>query len=37
MAAKLGIDPPTLMGWETGRHQPPEKSLDVIARVLQIR
>jgi transcriptional regulator with XRE-family HTH domain len=37
MAAKLGVDPATLMDWEAGRHQPTGKSLDVIARVLQIR
>jgi len=35
MAAKLGVDPATLMGWEAGRHQPTGKSLDVIARLLQ--
>ena len=34
MAAKLGVDPATLMGWEAGRHQPTRKSLDVIARVI---
>jgi transcriptional regulator with XRE-family HTH domain len=37
MAAKLGVDPATLMGWEAGRHQPTGKSLDLIGRVLQIR
>jgi transcriptional regulator with XRE-family HTH domain len=37
MAGKLGVDPATLMGWEAGRHQPTEKSLDLIARALQIR
>ena len=37
MAANMGIDPATLMGWETERHLPTEKSLDVIGRVLQIR
>jgi transcriptional regulator with XRE-family HTH domain len=36
MAAKLGVGPATLMGWEAGRHQPTEKILDVIRRVLQI-
>jgi transcriptional regulator with XRE-family HTH domain len=35
MAAKLGVDPATLMGWEAGRHQPTERSLDLIGRVLQ--
>jgi transcriptional regulator with XRE-family HTH domain len=37
MAAKLGIDPATLMGWEAGRYQPTGKSLDLIARVLHSR
>jgi transcriptional regulator with XRE-family HTH domain len=37
MAAKLGVDPSTLMGWEAGRHQPTGKSLDLIARVIQGR
>ena len=37
MAGKLGVDPATLMGWETGRHQPTGKSLDLIGRVLQSR
>ncbi len=35
MAAKLGVDPATLMGWEAGRHQPTGKSLDLIGRILQ--
>ena len=35
MAQKLGVDPATLMGWESGRHQPTGKSLDVIGRILQ--
>ena len=35
MAAKLGVDPATLMGWEAGRHQPTEKSLRLIERILQ--
>jgi|ERR1035437_6501937 transcriptional regulator with XRE-family HTH domain len=35
MAAKLGVDPATLLGWEAGRHRPTGKSLDGIARVLQ--
>jgi transcriptional regulator with XRE-family HTH domain len=35
MAAKLGVDPTTLMGWEAGRHQPTGKSLDLIGRILQ--
>jgi transcriptional regulator with XRE-family HTH domain len=37
MAAKLGVDPATLMGWEAGRHQPTGKSLDLIRKVLQFR
>lgn len=37
MAAMLGVDPATLMGWEAGRNQPTAKSLDLIARVLQNR
>jgi len=37
MAAKLGVDPATLMGWEAGRHQPSGKSLELIARVFQVR
>jgi transcriptional regulator with XRE-family HTH domain len=37
MAAKLGVDPATLMGWEAGRHQPTGKSSDLIGRVLQSR
>lgn len=36
LARKLGVDPATLMGWEAGRHQPTEKSLDLIGRVLQL-
>jgi transcriptional regulator with XRE-family HTH domain len=35
MAVRLGVDPATLMGWEAGRHQPTEKSLDLIGRILQ--
>jgi transcriptional regulator with XRE-family HTH domain len=37
MAAKLGVDPATLMGWEAGRHQPTGKSLDLIGKVLPSR
>jgi transcriptional regulator with XRE-family HTH domain len=37
MAAKLGVDPSTLMGWEAGRHQPTGKSLGLITRVFQSR
>ena len=33
MASKLGVDPATLMGWEAGRHQPSEKSNELIAKV----
>jgi transcriptional regulator with XRE-family HTH domain len=36
MAAKLGVDPATLMGWEAGRHQPTGKSLNLIKRALQL-
>jgi transcriptional regulator with XRE-family HTH domain len=35
MAKKLGVDPSTLMGWEAGRHQPTEKSLNLIGIVIQ--
>ena len=35
MAAKLGVDPATLMGWEAGHHHPTGKSLNLIARVVQ--
>ena len=35
MAAKLGVDPATLMGWEAGRHQPTGKSFDLIWKALQ--
>ena len=37
MAVKLGVDPATLMGWEAGRHQPNEKRLDLIGRILPIK
>ena len=37
MAVKLGVDPATLMGWEAGRHQPTEKSIALIGKVLQSR
>jgi transcriptional regulator with XRE-family HTH domain len=37
MAAKLGVDPATLMGWEAGRHQPTERSTELIEKVLQFR
>jgi transcriptional regulator with XRE-family HTH domain len=37
MAAKLGVDPATLMGWEAGRHQPTGKSIEMIGKVLQFR
>jgi transcriptional regulator with XRE-family HTH domain len=37
MAAKLGVDPRTLPGWEGGRHQPTEESLGPMGTVLQIR
>jgi transcriptional regulator with XRE-family HTH domain len=37
MAAKLGVDPATLMGWEAGRHHPTGKNLDLIGRVVQSR
>ena len=35
MAAKLGVDPATVMGWEAGRHQPTGKSMELIGRILQ--
>ncbi len=35
MAAKLGVDPATLMGWEAGRHRPTGKSWDLIEKTLQ--
>jgi transcriptional regulator with XRE-family HTH domain len=31
LANQLGIDPSTLEGWETGKHQPTKKLLDKIA------
>jgi DNA-binding transcriptional regulator YiaG len=34
MAAKLGVDPSTLMGWEAGRHRPTGKSSGLIDQVL---
>jgi DNA-binding XRE family transcriptional regulator len=34
MALTLGVDPATLMGWESGRHQPTERSLEQIGRIL---
>jgi DNA-binding transcriptional regulator YiaG len=34
MAAKLGVDPATLMGWEAGRHQPTGKSLNLVGGIL---
>jgi transcriptional regulator with XRE-family HTH domain len=37
MAEKLGVDPSTLRDWEAGLHQPTEKRLNLIARVLQVR
>ena len=36
MAVRLGVDPATLMGWEAGRHQPTEKSLALIEKILRI-
>jgi transcriptional regulator with XRE-family HTH domain len=33
MAAKLGVDPATLLGWEAGRHRPTGRSLDSIRNV----
>ena len=36
MAAKLGVDPATLLGWEAGRHRPAGKSIELIKRVLQM-
>jgi transcriptional regulator with XRE-family HTH domain len=37
MAAKLSVDPATLMGWESGRHRPTEKSIALIGKVFQFR
>jgi transcriptional regulator with XRE-family HTH domain len=37
MAAKLGVDPATVQGWEAGQHEPTRKSLDLVGRVLSIR
>ena len=37
MARQLGVDPATLMGWEAGRHQPTDKSLELIGKALQFR
>ena len=34
MAKKLGVDPATLMGWETGRHRPTGKSLNLIEKAI---
>ena len=36
MAAKLGVDPSTLMGWEAGRQQPTGKSLDLIGKAFDL-
>jgi transcriptional regulator with XRE-family HTH domain len=35
MAERLGVDPCTLRDWEAERHQPTEKSLRLIAQVLE--
>jgi transcriptional regulator with XRE-family HTH domain len=35
IAAKLGVDSATFMGWEAGRHQPTEESIDMIAGILR--
>ena len=35
MAAKLGVDPATLMGWEAGRHQPSPKKLKLAESFLE--
>jgi len=34
MAAKLGVDPATLKGWEAGRHQPLRTSQERIEELL---
>ena len=34
LADQLGIDPSTLEGWETGKHQPTKKLLDKIKSAL---
>jgi transcriptional regulator with XRE-family HTH domain len=33
LAKRLGIDPTTLASWETGRHRPSRKSLELMARI----
>jgi DNA-binding transcriptional regulator YiaG len=35
MAERLGLDPATIKNWETGRHQPTGKSMELIGRILQ--
>ena len=37
MAERIGVDPCTLRDWESGHHKPTGKSLELIARVLEIR
>ena len=34
MAVELGIDPGTLLDWESGKHKLTKKSLDLVGRVL---
>jgi len=34
MAVKLGVDPATLQGWETGQHRPSPKSMARITKIL---
>jgi len=34
LAAKLGVDPSTLAGWERGAHQPTKKMLEKIKYIL---
>ena len=36
LAAKLGIDPATIGGWEKGRHKPTKTYLEMIASFLGI-
>jgi transcriptional regulator with XRE-family HTH domain len=37
MAERMGVDPGTLQGWESGDHRPTTTSLEVIRRFLQSR
>ena len=35
MAAKLGVDPCTVKGWEAGLHRPSDKGLDLIGNLFK--